>query len=1550
MKYSTFLKWGLSCFSTGALFLGTAAADLTDDLVSYWPLENLDGGKAADVVSGLNMDALNLSEADIVEGKVGNALSFDATKQTMLERIHAEGEALPIHQYDTLTISFWTKANAQEQKDENGNDTNDRRFFSEGATGNNNPLFNIGTANDGSNNGIDLFIRSTGTDTLNHTKSVQEPLDGEDWHHIVWTQNGAASVLYVDGVADTADFNANAFAPLERFTADNNTLLNTTSIGGIRRGAPSHWVTGLIDEVGVWKRTLSAEEVAELFENGTPFPQSSALLDGLVSHYPLDDLQGGKAVDVVGGLNMDALNLSDADVVEGKIGQAISFDATKQTMLERIHAEGEALPINQYETLTISFWTKADAQEQKDENGNDTNDRRFFSEGATGNNNPLFNIGTANDGSNNGIDLFIRATGTDTLNHTKSVQEPLDGEDWHHIVWTQNGAESVLYVDGVADTADFNANAFSPTERFTADNNTVVNTTSIGGIRRGAPSHWVTGLIDDVALWKRTLSAEEVVELFENGIPSAGGGPVIPLGIEVSAERLTVPKGEPAILTWEGNADATYSIEGIGEVEAEVGVGRLEVAISEETTYTITATRGEESVSGMVTVSVREGVVPGWFLLDDFDGWEAGLLRDSTKIGRKEFWTDPSPNPAGFITELDGSQVLTMNQEGPETMFTLLQSQETEDNAERTVFFRMRLSGGEKAARFHVGLTNKSMRGDGFEGDTAGNLGGWAIVSREEGADTGSISIGPDGDPLDFEIALDTWYKVWLDIANSPGDSNDTISVHIADENGTRVTLAENIEGDRGNVINHDRFFVAARGENVGVESFYIDDIFVSRDGIGDSDPLDTDDPNLAVRTRGIFSDVDSSGGPFVRTVPIINIGATNALNITSAAIRGADADLFAVNDVTGTLAPGETSDLTVTFTPGARTGGVLAFLDLMSNDQSNATVTIDLSAIVPSTNQLIGHYRMDESSGEVMLDSALLRHGTYVAVDGGSFNLGADALAGGSAVNLSRSGATGGGYAQARLSGGDLTSFSVSMWINPDDGEQSSLIAKGEQGGSPAFALLYTAGSVFWFNEENETTDPVGSITAGTPAHVVLSYTDRNGAEDGADNLRIFIDGEKVLDEDAPPAIVDVAANPLLIGSYFGTLSFDGAIDDVQVYAKAVTDEDAAFLFGNPGQPLGENPNLDSDDDGITDADERALGSNPANPDTDGDGIQDGAERDAGTSPLLADSDNDGLGDNAEPGLNTDPTKADTDGDGALDGAEVAFGSDPNDAGSTPTGAAFTGFEHAAIGATSFAYDNVELGWESTAAGDTGVVSSLLIGEDTIQLSDQQLMVHNGTIDLLTDAIAIDSAADAVVSVDARVFQNSSGIENSDFIDICVLTSSDGTNFDNEICFLSVEGTREGPSEENPRNVLEDVFEVMPEEAPADGGFVRLSTSAGDLPAGTTHVKVRINAANNSGSEYFFFDNIIVSGSNGSVVSEPVDPGESDLVISAVSYDAANGGTVTISFNGTEGQNYEIQRSPNLENFLRLTDAVGAAGGTTTVEGVATGGLDEAYFRVIEK
>ena len=73
----------------------------------------------------------------------------------------------------------------------------------------------------------------------------------------------------------------------------------------------------------------------------------------------------------------------------------------------------------------------------------------------------------------------------------------------------------------------------------------------------------------------------------------------------------------------------------------------------------------------------------------------------------------------------------------------------------------------------------------------------------------------------------------------------------------------------------------------------------------------------------------------------------------------------------------------------------------------------------------------------------------------------------------------------------------------------------------------------------------------------------------------------------------------------------------------------------------------LDSDGDGLTNAEESVLGTDPNDADSDNDGLSDAVEVAAGDPTRL------------DPGLDTDPLDADTDDDAAGDGEEVTLGSD---------------------------------------------------------------------------------------------------------------------------------------------------------------------------------------------------------------------------------------------------------------------------------------------------
>ncbi|MFM6946911.1 MAG: tandem-95 repeat protein [Flavobacteriales bacterium] len=147
---------------------------------------------------------------------------------------------------------------------------------------------------------------------------------------------------------------------------------------------------------------------------------------------------------------------------------------------------------------------------------------------------------------------------------------------------------------------------------------------------------------------------------------------------------------------------------------------------------------------------------------------------------------------------------------------------------------------------------------------------------------------------------------------------------------------------------------------------------------------------------------------------------------------------------------------------------------------------------------------------------------------------------------------------------------------------------------------------------------------------------------------------------------------------NYVGTDVVVVSICDQGLPLPGICINDTLVITVNPC--TANDPIQDCDNDGLTNAQELALGTDPFNPDSDGDGVLDGTEVADGTNPnnpcslVLAsqtltptnawtnlDCDNDGLTNGQELALGTDPFNPDSDGDGVLDGTEVADGTNPN-------------------------------------------------------------------------------------------------------------------------------------------------------------------------------------------------------------------------------------------------------------------------------------------------
>ncbi len=215
------------------------------ELIGYWSFDE-GAGTVANDGSGNDNHGEVVGDAQWVAGKVGGALAFDGSDDMVVVE---QNHGLPIYNNGTdnvWSIAMWVKGGPQ----------NDMRIFSEASTSNNNPLFNLGTKNDGATGQLDCYIRPAG---MGHTFSDAEPFD-DTWHHIAWVDEDGAARLYVDGVLDGGDFN------YTRAELD----LNTTTIGGILRGNPSHWFTGMIDDVQIYNHALTEAEVLAAMDGLAP--------------------------------------------------------------------------------------------------------------------------------------------------------------------------------------------------------------------------------------------------------------------------------------------------------------------------------------------------------------------------------------------------------------------------------------------------------------------------------------------------------------------------------------------------------------------------------------------------------------------------------------------------------------------------------------------------------------------------------------------------------------------------------------------------------------------------------------------------------------------------------------------------------------------------------------------------------------------------------------------------------------------------------------------------------------------------------------------------------------------------------------------------------------------------------------------------------------------------------------------------------------------------------------------------------------------------------
>ncbi|RMD46230.1 MAG: LamG domain-containing protein, partial [Aquificota bacterium] len=324
---------------------------------------------------------------------------------------------------------------------------------------------------------------SSGSILISLTSST--PVTSGKWYHVVVQRNGTISRLFLDGVVESTDSTAGGVI--------SNSQSPLLISGEWKTGFTSvqYIVNGLLDEIVIYNRSLSDSEIALLYNEGVGYKHTGNE-NGLVGVWHMDE-SSWQIQDTSGnGNNGTSYNgtLYDAN---GKLNSGLSFDGVD----DYVESPITGLSASPQET-SISFWLKGNSWSVSDTpltviNSGDTSDKGDI----------IFRYTAANT-----FTLYVGQDGSNSWDQIDFTSFPADFA-WHFISATYSKGNIIkLYFDGVevgSTASTLFPSTLSKLRIGTADDLT-------------GSSYYFNGTIDEVAIWNRSLSAEEVKAIYESGI------------------------------------------------------------------------------------------------------------------------------------------------------------------------------------------------------------------------------------------------------------------------------------------------------------------------------------------------------------------------------------------------------------------------------------------------------------------------------------------------------------------------------------------------------------------------------------------------------------------------------------------------------------------------------------------------------------------------------------------------------------------------------------------------------------------------------------------------------------------------------------------------------------------------------------------------------------------------------------------------------------------------------------------------------------------------
>ena len=434
-------------YCNGANWVGLSAeTSLESGLVGYWKLDEGSGTTTADSSgTGNNGTLTNMDPGtDWVSGYVDGALDFDGSNDYVSV---PDDPSLDIT--GSFTLSAWIKPSS---------------VSAAWAT-----IVVKGYA----------YLIQLNYDKLNiaiHNGSWSEMATDsvfsvDTWYHVVgvYDDTTSAFTIYIDG--REIKTGAASFAP----DADNTSL----SIGQSSQGAERF--PGIIDDVRVYNRALSASEAALLFR--TTSNVTSAPSTGLVAHWPFDDASGTIATDATGNGSDGTLTNGPQWTTAGMLGGAIDFngDSTDDDYVlvpyQAINEPTVEMTYSAWIYLRTNSWGRWIISRNRGTNGfivDNTHFLKFF----------LYTGGT-----------------THSLNSPNAF--PLNV--WTHVAGVYDGSEVALYMNGKkVDSEAASGGQWTPHKDIEIGWDSISN----------YPAEDFDGYIDDVRIYDTGLTASEIQQLY----------------------------------------------------------------------------------------------------------------------------------------------------------------------------------------------------------------------------------------------------------------------------------------------------------------------------------------------------------------------------------------------------------------------------------------------------------------------------------------------------------------------------------------------------------------------------------------------------------------------------------------------------------------------------------------------------------------------------------------------------------------------------------------------------------------------------------------------------------------------------------------------------------------------------------------------------------------------------------------------------------------------------------------------------------------------------